>query len=324
MKTRLFSIGMALMLFAGFASTSCNDENDSVTEPKTTAWSAVVDGADYAEFEALAMGTEVETMLNKKSTFTLFIPTNEAIRAYKSMHEGMSKADLLRVLKYHFSKAEVMTSYSTARLASSLFEDNQYVPLVFSKMGGQLYVNGSIVLSSKQVNENLVIHVVNRVLSPPTNLYEFISVIPLLNSLKAAIDEAGMVELFSSPTARMTLFAPTNSAFERKSIDAGSLEATLKHHVSTTLFFNNDSDWSDLSSLPETRASADEMITGPWFRIMTLGGETLTLIMHDNGFFILNPKGASDAYTYGSGLAFGNSVLYVVDQVLCPNSSMDY
>ena len=75
-------------------------------------------------------------------------------------------------------------------------------------------VDGVCIKRSNIATCNSVIHVIPKILTPPTkSLYEAISTDDRLKTLTRAVDAAGLKPVLNSSDVSLTLFAPTDTAF---------------------------------------------------------------------------------------------------------------
>ncbi|MGB7859704.1 MAG: fasciclin domain-containing protein [Acidimicrobiia bacterium] len=132
------------------------------------------------------------------------------------------------------------------------------------------------------------------------------------STLVAAVEAAGLTEALSDPTATLTVFAPTNEAFEAALAaldltaeellaDTETLTAILTYHV-----IGDEVTSGDLA------AAGTEEIT-----VTTLSGEDLTVIVGDDGSVSFKDQ---TAVVVTADLVASNGVIHVIDAVLLPPS----
>lgn len=122
-----------------------------------------------------------------------------------------------------------------------------------------------------------------------------------LSTLVTAVTEANLVDTLSSGDANLTVFAPTNAAFD--ALPEGTLESLLA---------NQD----DLTSVLTYHVVDGEAFSGDLSDgqvLTTLQGETLTVTVNDEGVFI-NGNRVSTADVDAT-----NGVVHVIDGVLIPD-----
>ncbi len=129
----------------------------------------------------------------------------------------------------------------------------------------------------------------------PGSIAELASASDDLNTLVAALSQAGLVETFSDPTADFTVFAPTDDAFAAAGIDLNTIDnttltAVLQYHVLT-------------SSVLSTELSNGD--------VTTLNGAAVTVDLTD-GVKI------NDATVTQADIEASNGVIHIIDKVLLP------
>jgi len=77
-------------------------------------------------------------------------------------------------------------------------------------------VNGVKAVDYGLKGENGYVYKINQVLCPPSmSMYQIVCSNIDFSVLKTAIDQAGLAEMLNDPNSALTVFAPTNEAFER-------------------------------------------------------------------------------------------------------------
>ena len=307
-----------LMVFGVLAFTviSCSDDDDAVVPPPTA--DNIVDiAASTPELstlvEALTMYPDLVNTLSAPGTFTVFAPDNNAFAAVlgaigQSSLDDVSPDVLEDILEYHVA--------SSAALFAADLSDGQTVGMVngssvvVSLPGNGVLINDAQVSTADIEASNGVIHIVNSVLIPPAML-------PVLNTIVApvffdkdfttlvaavqAADPAILSLLISAGPAGngLTLFAPTNEAFEAAGItelpDEATLNAVLRYHV-----------------LDGTVTSGDLPAGGA--EIQTLNGK-FNLSNVDAGVFINGKSQVTEV-----DITEDNGVVHVINRTLLPPS----
>jgi len=194
---------------------------------------------------------------NKK--LTLFAPTNDAFAA-AGITTLPNQATLDAVLTYHVIDDEVLASELPSGSAA------------ITTLGGKFYLsnngaNGVFINAKTQVTatdikgSNGVVHVINRTLLPPSQTIAAIATglstgaAPQFTQLVAALARTSgtgtdLLAAASDATANLTVFAPTDAAFQAlytalgvngvNDIDLATLTAVLKHHIVAARVFSTD------------------------------------------------------------------------------------
>ena len=219
MKFR-FNLLPALLLTGLIIFTSCNDDDD--TEPQMDEKNIVETAAAAGQFDVLiqaAQAAGLDGFLSTENDLTVFAPTDDAFAALlndlgASSLNDIPVADLQQILSYHVIGSKAMASELNSGYYSTLasFDDNNIV--MYIKVGaGGVSINGDISVTSPDVSaSNGVIHVVDKVILPPTVVNIALANENFTTLVQAAL-KAGLVEALSAE-GPYTVFAPTNAAFD--------------------------------------------------------------------------------------------------------------
>jgi transforming growth factor-beta-induced protein len=238
-----------------------------------------------------------------KSDLTLFAPSDEAFAALGLDHKNIgSLPGLAAILTYHAVGAEVY----------SYMLSNGFVPTlngaaVEIKLNGGVMVNDARVIRADLPALNGVIHVIDKVLLPPTkNLVELAqSYNPgQFNILVAAVIKAGLTSTLATG-GPFTVFAPVDAAFAALLVELGftDLDAipvpvltnVLLYHVVSGRVYS-----SDLVSGPVTTLNGTFNVNVSTLKITDANGRDANLIPS-----LLNVQAT-------------NGVVHVIDRVILP------
>jgi len=320
----MFYVLIAIVLMMSIA--ACSDEEDaavqesgslmavSPSEMATTIPNVVDIAVDDGRFTTLVTALQaadlVET-LSGPGFFTVFAPTDDAFNALpEGTLEGLLEdiPVLTDILTYH-----VVSGTALAELVVGL-ESVQTIQGEFAKIsveGGEVMVDDSKIIITDIVGSNGVVHVIDKVLMPPSISPEPVAMLPSIvdiavddgrfTTLVAALQAADLVETLSGP-GPFTVFAPTDDAFNAlpEGTVAGLLEdipaltEVLTYHVVSG------------SVLAETVVGLDSAKTlqGADVEILVMGGEVM---LDDSKVIITDIVGS-------------NGVVHVIDKVLMPPS----
>jgi transforming growth factor-beta-induced protein len=223
-----------------FTLTSCekddNNDDNMVDTPKSIAAIASADPQFSILVEALTKA-DLVTTLSMSGTYTVFAPTNAAFTALFSQL-GVSgidqlSADALRpILLYHVLGTKAVSSGLSSGYVSTLSPavGGRFVSLKVDVASGVKLNSASNVTAADIQASNGVIHVIDKVLLPPT-----VADLAVANSsfttLVSALSGAGLVPALSDPKATLTVFAPTNDAFAQLTSVPEDLKPILLYHV---------------------------------------------------------------------------------------------
>jgi uncharacterized surface protein with fasciclin (FAS1) repeats len=199
-------------------------------------------------------------------------------------------------------------------IMSTMLSNNLVVPtlngdVLVSITNGGVFIessDGSIaqVTNADVLADNGVVHIIDAVLLPASSntIYDIVANSADHTTLKAAIDACSLDAFLSDPGS-LTLFAPTDAAFNLLpsgtvtnllNFDIPQLNKILSHHVVN-------------SNVMSTMLSNNQVVT-------TLNGDVLVTI-NTMGVFI------DDAQVTGPDLTADNGVVHVIDAVLLPTTT---
>jgi len=167
----------------------------------------------------------VDALTNEDSTFTVFAPSNHAIKKLpKSLvNQLTSDTELLKkVLLYHVIEGAVKSSDIVNDITVPTLEGGEIRANVYCKNrekyhpGGLVTINGKQVIRPDIIASNGVVHIIADVLYPlPSgNIAEVVSGDERFSTLLAAVQAAGLAGTLSGD-GPFTVFAPTNDAFAK-------------------------------------------------------------------------------------------------------------
>ncbi|HPI45776.1 MAG TPA: fasciclin domain-containing protein [Tenuifilaceae bacterium] len=218
MKTRktLFTIIAVLGIVSTFALTSCESDDDAMEKPKNIV-EVAVSNSDFSTLVAALQKAEIVTALQADGPFTVFAPTNAAFnQLFTDLGvdgiDDLTKEQLTPILLYHVIGAKVKSTDLTNGYVTTLSTGTGNKNVSLKVDATNLELNGGVGITSADINAtNGVIHVVDKVLLPPT-----VVDIALDNDnfsiLVSALAKAELVETLKGD-GPFTVFAPTNDAF---------------------------------------------------------------------------------------------------------------
>lgn len=221
--------------------------------------------------QALIAAGMAETLASG-GPFTIFAPSNAAFNRYLEANlitgtELLESPFLQTLLSYHVIEGLLPSQNFNLGPRESILS----VPFYFSEaVNGNLWLNGIAGFTSTNINaDNGIIHVIDFVITPPSeNILQFLGNAatnsePEFRLLIEAIQLTGLEEEFSGGIEdNLTLFAPTDAAFESLFDDLGingldevpinTLRDILLNHVVASRLFSQDlRDEEPLESLLE-------------------------------------------------------------------------
>jgi uncharacterized surface protein with fasciclin (FAS1) repeats len=233
------------------------DGSGSAKSPDSEAASRDIVGiaASSESFKTLVAAVSkadlVET-LTGPGPFTVFAPTDEAFAklpegTLESLLKPENKQKLVEILTFHVVSGRLTEAdIRTGPVADTV----QGTSLLLAQGPLGVTVDGASVVQSDIVATNGIIHVIDRVLLPK-DIVQTAKQAGQFETLLAAAKAAGLVEALQKSDANLTVFAPTDKAFQ--ALPAGTvedlllpanrvrLEAILKYHVlSSRLLLTQD------------------------------------------------------------------------------------
>lgn len=278
---------------------------DAVLLPNET----VVDVALANNFTTLAAAVIQAELLpaltDPFATFTVFAPTNDAFAALATnldtdLNGILGLPNLGDVLKYHVLGAQALsTSLSNGQLVTPLNSDNTIKLTV--KQDGSVFANQAQVTLADVQASNGVVHVIDQVILPAETVVD-IAIDNNFTTLTSAVIEAELLPALTNPFTKLTVFAPSNEAFE-------DLAEALGTDVSALLSLPYLADVLTYHVVAGEVLSTD-LSNGT---VPTLNGELITVNL-DNGVKI------NDATVTTADVLSDNGVVHIIDKVLLPGN----
>jgi uncharacterized surface protein with fasciclin (FAS1) repeats len=279
------------------------------------AVSDIVDTAVAANFTILAEAltkADLVTTLKGTGPFTVFAPTDAAFAAALTTL-GITKAQLLNrtdlaaILTYHVVSGSVKSTDLTDGMTPTTVQGSN---LTIGINGGTVSVNTAKVTSADVMCSNGVIHIIDKVLLPPSaptapasDLKDIVDTAVAANFtiLAEALTKADLVTTLKG-TGPFTVFAPTDDAFAAalKALGATKdellarkdLAAILTYHVVGATVKS-----TDLSNGMEATTVQGAKVT------ITIDGTTVKV---------------GDATVTAADVMCSNGVIHIIDKVLLP------
>lgn len=182
---------------------------------------------NFTTLIAALEATGLDTVLaDLEGSFTVFAPTDEAFSALgqDTINALLADTDALSdILLYHvIAGNEILADAAIAVAAgeNSLVEMAKGKKTGLSLNGQNLFINLSQVTTANVLTDNGVIHVLDKVLLPPTakgtptdNIVETAIAAGNFTTLVTALQTAGLDATLANESETFTVFAPTDAAF---------------------------------------------------------------------------------------------------------------
>lgn len=304
-------LGMAVLV-VGFMS-SCKD--DEMETPSQTVTDIVLANSDFSILRAAVEHAGLADAL-RGGNLTVFAPTNAAFQASGFANAAavtaLPAATVKTVLEYHVLGSTVMASQiavGTNAAVSTLAGVNIFVSK--PTMSSGVSVNNARVITADVQADNGVIHIIDRVLMPPTqNLLQVAQGNASFTYLVAAATRAAtsnpvVVAALTSTTDAYTVFAPTNDAF----IAAGfptiaSIQAANPATLATIILYH----------VVPGRAFSPILTNG---NVAAASGGQLALNV-SNGVTVTGKGNTQASKVVTADILATNGIVHVIDRVLLP------
>jgi transforming growth factor-beta-induced protein len=284
---------------------SCEKEEDNM-EMKKDIVDTAVSNPQFTSLVAALQKADLATALKGMGPFTVFAPTNDAFEqlftdlGVSGLNDLTAEA-LTPILLYHVVSGNIMSSDL----------QNGYVPTLSDGPGANsidLLVDASSVKLNKDVSItspdidalNGVIHVIDKVLLPPT-VVDLAIDNDNFSTLVAAVVKADLAETLSG-TGPFTIFAPTNAAFDAlfSALEITGLDDLTKEQLIPILQYH----------VVSGNVRSTDLYSG---NFPTLNGD----IAIDMGSTVtIN----TDTNVIAANVQGSNGVIHVIDKVLLPQN----
>tara|TARA_B100000683_G_scaffold233399_2_gene236002 strand:+ start:9167 stop:12097 length:2931 start_codon:yes stop_codon:yes gene_type:complete len=254
---------------------------------------------------AAVVQAELLTTLQGDGPFTVFAPTDQAFTdagidlAALDTPEG--KQTLSDILLYHVVDSSVPSSALTDGMTATAVNGDD---LTFDLTDG-VKVNDATVTGPDVTTSNGIIHVIDKVLTPPADPVDIPTTAAgtgIHNSLVAAVVQAELLATLEGD-GPFTVFAPTDQAFTDAGIDLAALDTPEgKQTLSDILLYHVVS-----SSVPAS-AVTDCMSAD------AANGQPLSFTVNE-GVMV------NDANVIQADVIASNGIIHVIDKVLSPTST---
>ena len=283
---------------------------DAVLSPPAVVTNTVVDvivnSPDHELLEAAVLAADLAGALSAEGPFTVFAPTDDAIGALVATL-GITAEELLAletlgdILTYHVVAGEALsTSLTDGQMIATLLGPDVTVTIT----DDGTFINDAMVTVADIPADNGVVHVIDAMLLPPapetTTIWDIVEGSEDHNYLEAALLQQGLDGALNDTTV-LTLFAPTDAAFEAAAAAYGTdiagllelpyLTDILLYHVTGGAVMSND------------------LSDG---QVVTMLNEGTTTVTIDMGVFINN------AQVTGPDLTADNGVVHVLNALIQP------
>ncbi len=294
---------------------SCDDNDDMVMDNSGKSITDLVsENSNLSLLKVAVVRAGLAQTLAADGTFTVFAPSNAAFQAAGLGSEAAINAvpvdQLKSILMYHVAMQKYASADIPAGATDISISNNQKLHLTKNSSG--VYVNAAQVTTADVMARNGVVHIINKVLMPPTNnIVQAAQGNPNLSLLVAAVTRASqgttnVASVLSNANASLTVFAPTNQAFINagltseaviNAMNPDTLANILTYHVINAKIFSTD--LTD-GAMPTT-----------------LNGSKVTISL-SGGARVKGNSNTTASNITAKDMVVTNGVVHVIDQVLLP------
>ncbi len=178
-------------------------------------WNAVQQQPELSEFVQILKDFKYDTLFLTDNSYTLFLPTNEAVQAFRSENEIDKK-----LVEYHISTHFIQSGNIVGtRQIQTLAKKFAY----FRKSGGELKLDEITISKESPLYKNGKFYILEQVAKPLPNLYEYFALTNPI--LKDYIDSQDSVILDREKSKPIGFDENGNTIFDSVIIDYNKFEA---------------------------------------------------------------------------------------------------
>lgn len=255
--------------------------------------------------------------LSGTTELTVFAPTNAAFDAAATaigladgpaLVAALPGTELAKVLQYHVvAGRNLAASLTTGNLGTLYTFSGSAATLKVDTTAGvqitdEILTVATVTTADLQAS-NGVIHVIDKLLVPPgvLNVVQMAQLNGTFSSLVNAVVATGLTGTLNNATATLTVFAPTNAAFQAadalvQTLTTGQLSTVLLYHVLDTVVL-----------------AADIPFGTP---VLTEAGQNITI--NNPGTPSITDTTTTPASIVAVDINASNGVIHVIDKVLIP------
>ena len=277
---------------------------NGVLMPVETVVDIAIDNGFSTLTTAVVTAELLPALTNPLATLTVFAPTNAAFDNLATAL-GTNLAGLLAlpnladVLTYHVLGSTVPSSGITNGAIVQPLSATNTLKLTLTSTGS-VYVNQAQVTTANISAYNGIVHVLNAVVLPVETVVD-LAIDNGFSTLTTAVVTAELLPALTNPLASLTVFAPTNAAFDQLATDLGTNLAGILAHPQLADIL--------LYHVIGTEVLSTALTNGP---VATLNGQNVTINLMSGVMVNSSTVIMADILAY-------NGVAHVIDRVLLPS-----
>ena len=296
MRKIVVSLILVCLLVSSLPVSSADSNEDIPTNAAAT-------GVHESLVAALAQAELVST-LEGPGPFTVFAPNDDAFAAagidLVALDTPEGKETLTDILLHHVYSGSVPASAVTDGMMAEMFNGDK---VAFTNDGTTVTVGGATVITADVIASNGIIHVIDKVLMPPSDIPTTAGTTGIHNTLVNAVVQANLLTTLSGD-GPFTVFAPTDQAFTDAGVDLTALDTPEGNQaLANILQYHVISGEVPASGVTDC-LSAD-----------AVNGQPLSFTVGDSGVMV------NDANVITTDVITSNGLIHVIDKVLTPTDT---
>lgn len=317
MKTRknLFAL-LALVGLAGtLLLTSCEKDEEKEMEMPKNIVEVAVSNPQFSILVQALQKANLATTLQGTGPFTVFAPTNAAFNELfnqlgVSGIDALTADQLTPILLYHVLSGKVESNQLASGYVSTLSPGAGGLGVSLKVDASMLKLNGNVGITAADISAtNGVIHVIDKVLLPPT-VVDIALANSSFTSLVAALTKANLVNALKAD-GPFTVFAPTNDAFSQLFTDLGvsGLDALNAEDLTPILLYH----------VLGAAVKSTQLQTGYVSTLSAGPNDSKVSLLVDAAAVKLN----NNSKIVATDVVGTNGIVHVIDKVILPPTVVD-
>lgn len=284
---------------------------DDVLLPSETVVDIALDNGFSTLATAVTTAELLPALTDPFATLTVFAPTNDAFddlaaELNTDINGLLALSNLADILTYHVLGSEVMAGdINNGDVVNPLSTTNT---LKLTKTGGgMVYVNQAMVTSADIMADNGYVHVLDAVVLPSETVVD-VALDNGFSTLATAVITAELLPALTDPFATLTVFAPTNEAFD-------SLAANLNTDIAGLLALAN------LGDILTYHVLGSEVMAGD-----INNGDVVNPLSTTNSLKLTKTSGGmvyvNQAMVTSADIMSDNGYVHVLNEVVLPSETV--
>ena len=240
--------------------------------------------------------TGLVSTLQGAGPFTVFAPTDQAFTDLGIDISTLSDSELSKILLYHVYDGSVLASAVTDGMMVEMMNGDK---VSFGSDGTNVTVGAANVTQEDVAASNGIIHVIDKVLMPPTDIPTTASGTGIHNTLVNAVVDADLLSTLEGE-GPFTVFAPTDQAFTDLGVDLSTL---------------NQSELSNILQYHVVGAEVPASAVTDCMSADAVNMQPLSFTVGESGVMV------NDANVIMTDVISSNGLIHVIDKVLMPTDT---